>query len=245
MKDLKTFFKDRDESGPAIDVDIAKSINSGLRSLGQTEEVKKLKEKYKKPSNVENLQVPKVDSVVWRNISDKGKAVDAVIQKIVAKFLPGMSAVIQQFALLHKHKKEIKKSPLLKEIRRLTTDAVLPLSHAVSASCQQRKDAIKPDLDTKFHVLCEPSQPMSATHLFGDNLNARLKELGDTKMFSLSKKTYSYRKDNKQRYRSVNQEDLQRGYSKNHKPQYSNSRKGNQSTNQKRNQKGKWAQKHQ
>ena len=118
---------------------------------------------------------------------------DAGIQKIVAKFLPGISAVIQQFALLHKHKKEIKNSSLLKEIRRLATDAVLSLSHA----CQQRKNAIKLDLDTKVHVLCEPSQPVSATHLFGDNLNARLKELDDTKMFSLSKKTYSYRKGKK------------------------------------------------
>ena len=65
---------------------------------------------------MENLLVPKMDSVLWRNISDKGKVVDARIQKVVAKFLPGMSAVIQQFALLHKHKKKIKKNPLLKEI---------------------------------------------------------------------------------------------------------------------------------
>ena len=63
-----------------------KSIYGGLRSLGQTEEVKKLNEKYQVLSNMENLQVPKVDSVIWRNISDKGKAVDAGIQKAVAKF---------------------------------------------------------------------------------------------------------------------------------------------------------------
>ena len=43
------------------------------------------------------------------------------------------------------------------------------------------------------------SQPVSATHLFGDNLNARLKELDGTNKFSLSKKTYIYRKDKKQR----------------------------------------------
>ena len=57
---------------------------------------------------MENLQVPKVESVVWRNISDKGVAVDAGIQTAVAKFLPDVSAFIQQFALLHKHKIEIK-----------------------------------------------------------------------------------------------------------------------------------------
>ena len=165
---------------------------------------------------------------------------DAGIQKVVAKFSPGMSAVIQQFALLHKHKKKIKKNPLLKEIRRLTTDVVLSLSHVVSASCQQRKDSIKPYLDTKFQVLCEPSQLVSATHLFWDNLNARLKDLCDTKKFS-----FSYRKDKKHRYRSGNQEDFQRGYSENHRPQYSNFRKGKQPTNQRRDQKGKWAQKRQ
>ena len=75
----------------------------------------------------------------------------------------------------------MKKIPVFKEIKKLSTEAVSALSHAVSASCQQRKDAIKSELDSKFHSLCELAHPVSATQLFGDNLNAELKELDDSK----------------------------------------------------------------
>ena len=68
---------------------------------------------------------------------------------------------------------------MFKEIKKLSTVAVSALSHAVSASCQQQKDAIKAELDNKFHSLCEPPHQNSATQLFGDKLNAELKELGD------------------------------------------------------------------
>ena len=55
---------------------------------------------------------------------------------------------------------------------------------------QQRKDAIKSELDSKFHSLCEPAYPVSATQLLGDNLNAELKELYDSKKVSIAKKMF-------------------------------------------------------
>ena len=80
---------------------------------------------------------------IWRNISDKGKMVDAAVQKAVSKFMPDLTVIVQQLELIDKNKKELKKSPVLKEIKELSTEAVSALSHAVSASCQQRKDVIK------------------------------------------------------------------------------------------------------
>ena len=70
--------------------------------MGKTEDIKKLKEKYCRPKNVGNLQVPKVAPVIWRNLSVKGKSVDAAMQKTLAKFLPGMIAIIQQLDILAK-----------------------------------------------------------------------------------------------------------------------------------------------
>ena len=133
LKDLKVFFKGSEESGPAIDKELAEIVNKGLRSVGQTEEVKKLKKKFKKPSNVENLQVPTVEPIMWRNMSEKGKAADAAVQKAVAKFVPGVAAVIQQLELINKNKKQLKKNPIFKEIKKLLMEAVSALSHAVSA----------------------------------------------------------------------------------------------------------------
>ena len=125
-------FKGTEKSGPAIDKGLADVVNEGLRSVGQSEEVKKLQEKFIRPSNVDNLQVPKVEPIIWRNLSDKGKATDAAVQK----FMPGLTAIVQQLELINKHKKELKKIPVFKEIKNLSTEAVSALSHAVSASCQ-------------------------------------------------------------------------------------------------------------
>ena len=119
-------------------------MNEGLRSVGQSEEVKNLREKCIRPSNVDNLQVPKVKSILWRNISDKGEATDAAAQKkAVSKFMPGLTAIVKQLELINKSKKELKRIPVFKEIKKLSTEAVSALSHTVSASCQQQKDAIK------------------------------------------------------------------------------------------------------
>ena len=68
--------------------------------------------------------------------------------------MPGLTAIVQQLELINKHKEELKKIPFFKEIKKLSTEAVSALSHAVSASCQQGKDAIKSELDSKFHSLC-------------------------------------------------------------------------------------------
>ena len=108
LKELKLVFKGTEKSGPAIDKGLADVVNEGLRSVGQSEEVKKLREKFIRPSNVDNLQVPKVEPIIWRNLSDKGKATDAAVQKAVSKFMSGLTAIVQQLELINKHKKELK-----------------------------------------------------------------------------------------------------------------------------------------
>ena len=52
LKDLKSFFKGSEEIGSAIDKGMAAIVNSGLRALSKTEEVKKLKEKILRPANI-------------------------------------------------------------------------------------------------------------------------------------------------------------------------------------------------
>ena len=60
LKQLKSVFKRTEKSGPAIYKGLAGIANEGLRSVGQSEEVKKLREKFTGPFNVDrNLQVSK------------------------------------------------------------------------------------------------------------------------------------------------------------------------------------------
>ena len=105
LKELKLVFKGTEKSGPAIDKGLADVMNEGLRSVGQSEEVKRLREKFIRPSKVDNLQVPKEEPIIWCNISDKRKETDAAVQKAVSKFMPGLTAIVQQLELIDKHKK--------------------------------------------------------------------------------------------------------------------------------------------
>ena len=107
LKELKLVFKGTEKSGPAIDKGLADVVNEGLRSVGQSEEVKNLREKCIRPSNIDNLQVPKVKPILWRNMSDKGEATDAAAQKkAVSKFMPGLTAIVKQLELINKSKKK-------------------------------------------------------------------------------------------------------------------------------------------
>ena len=67
--------------------------------------MKRLREKFIRPSNLDNLQVPKVEPIIWHIISDKGKVVDAAVQKAVSTFMPGLAAIVQQMELINMNKK--------------------------------------------------------------------------------------------------------------------------------------------
>ena len=95
-------------------------MNEGLRSIGQSEGVKNQRAKFIRPSNIDNLRVPKVEPIIWRN---KGKGTDAAVQNAAHKFMPGLTAIVQQMELIYKNKKEMNKIYVLK-IEKLSTEAV-------------------------------------------------------------------------------------------------------------------------
>ena len=94
-------FKASEKSVPAIDKGLADVVNEGLRLVGQSEEVKKLREKSIRPSNVDNLQVHKVEPIKWRiDMSDKGKAADADVKKAVSNVCCTLLYVPSCFAII-------------------------------------------------------------------------------------------------------------------------------------------------
>ena len=92
LKELKSGFKGTEKSGPAIDKGLAAVVNEGFRSVGQSEEVKKLREKFIRPSNVDNLN--KEEPIIWRNISDEENATGAAVQEAVSKFMTGLTVIV-------------------------------------------------------------------------------------------------------------------------------------------------------
>ncbi len=161
-----------------MSTEIAPIINRGLRVMGQQDAMKKLRDTYSRPSNVGNLKIPKVNPIVWKTLSTKGKCVDAAIQKSMSKFSAAITPVVKQIDLLATHKKEVKRHPVLQEMKQLTMDAMHMLSHAVTSSNQMRKDAVKSELHPKFQKLCNPDHAVSETQLFWRSVTIRVERFG-------------------------------------------------------------------
>ena len=70
------------------------------------------------------------------------------------------------------------------------------------------------ELDNKFNSLCEPALRVSATQLFGDNLNVEPKELDDSKKVYVAKKRGYFKPERKHRYdkKYTSQEDFRRRF---------------------------------
>ena len=56
------------------------------------------------PNVLESLQEVIKQGSILHNLSDKGKATDAAVQKALSKFMPGLTAIVQQLELINKHK---------------------------------------------------------------------------------------------------------------------------------------------
>ena len=59
LADLQAAFQQTAETGPNIDQKIADVLNDGLRKPPSDETIKVLKDKHKRPDNINNLQIPR------------------------------------------------------------------------------------------------------------------------------------------------------------------------------------------
>ncbi len=55
--------------------------NEGLRAAVDENKLKELQEKYLRPENIDNLQVPLVDNTLWRQLLRELRARDVQYQK--------------------------------------------------------------------------------------------------------------------------------------------------------------------
>lgn len=171
---LGQYFNDDTEVGPKLEDGLAKMANDALRGKAQPEKLKKLTEKYKRPANVENLQVPKVEETLWRQLRKEAKGADYLLQKTQSSFSLALIPIIKTVGIIHSSKnKELK--PLLE----LVTDSFKILTLEVTNNHEVRRDKIKKELEPKYRGIC--NKETSTTKLFGDQLQEAVKALGDSK----------------------------------------------------------------
>lgn len=129
-----------------------------LRSKLKEEMIKQLQEKHKRPNNVENLQVPKVDEVIWHQLRKETKSYDFAMQKKQAYVRQTLVPVMKLMQM-------IKEKESTESMHKIVSDIFIMLTRAVVQSNEGRMEKI----------LCATTP--SAELLFGDKLQEKVKQL--------------------------------------------------------------------
>lgn len=178
LDDLDQYFVPKSETGEKISDKLATVVNRILREDPSEEKFKELKEKYKRPSNVDNMQVPTIDNTLWRVLDRQTRAVDLQLQRDMGSLTTCMVPVLQILDSLQNPTGNQKED--LKKIKGLAGDTFKLMSHFIVANIQQRKEKIKREKHLKPRVKAILKETTSSsTQLFGDKLKDEMKVLSE------------------------------------------------------------------
>ena len=95
---FKTFveqFAPGEQTGQAIDHDLATIVNELLTKKLTKEKLEPVQDKYLKPENCENLVAPKINKPIWQQLKQETKNTDSTFQKIQQLSLSSLYAILQ------------------------------------------------------------------------------------------------------------------------------------------------------
>lgn len=172
--ELDDYFEPQDGVGEEVGEQIGKITERALRGTKEKKDGEKLidlKKKHLRPKNITNLQVPRVDDILWRQLKRDVRAVDFQMQKANANYSQALIPVIK--AMGHLKDKEYDKAG------ECITDAFKTLCLSIKANIAGRRERIIKELQPKFKSICQ--NEASASNLFGDNFTESVKKLDSTK----------------------------------------------------------------
>ena len=101
-EDITDFLIEDKEQGKPIPDQLALLANKSLRCKSIDEKLKELKSKHKRPENVENLQITKVDDILWSQLRPETKAFDYSQQKMQSVLSQALVPVIKLMQTVRK-----------------------------------------------------------------------------------------------------------------------------------------------
>ena len=164
-----------DETGEEVGEHIARITEKALRggsSKKDEEKLQDLKQKHKRPMNINNLQVPKVEEMLWRQLSRSTKHSDFMQQVAVANFGQAMVPIIKALELM-----QSRKDP--ERMQTYMMDAFKTLSLLIKTTNTARLERVKKELNPRYREVCQEGP--SATKLLGDNFHETVKKLDQAK----------------------------------------------------------------
>ncbi len=176
LSDLKEFYAEEGDTGDNISNGLAAVLNQAMRGGTDKEKMTKIRETYKRPDNLTNIQVPRIDTFLWRQLKHETRTSDVLLQRSVGQFSLAMVPVARAMDLLHA------KTCNEEVLKGLVVDTFKIICDSITTTNQARRDNIKKELNPRFKSLCGLDQPISATKLFGDKLQEDTKALDDNKV---------------------------------------------------------------
>ena len=178
-------YKEADQSGPPVSETLAKLITDQLKVKITEDHEKSLFQEYLQPANIPLMATPKLNPEIAKKISRSSLAIDQKLvdssDKIVQSLLVNTQLAERVGLLKQKVLGETRQE--IKELAKLSTDALQAGAIAFQVTSQRRRERIKKDLSPAYQELCEPPKEES-TWLFGDNLGEKIKELANNKGLS-------------------------------------------------------------
>ena len=85
FSELDNFFEEQGQTGDKVSDKLASVVNRSLRNPVDDNKLKELKNNYKRPENVENLQVHTTDHFIWRQLPRDVRSTDVQLQKAIGQ----------------------------------------------------------------------------------------------------------------------------------------------------------------
>ncbi|XP_060603392.1 uncharacterized protein LOC132756355 [Ruditapes philippinarum] len=141
LSEVEQSFAEDHKTGEPVGEKLAIVVNKALRAPTDKEKMKALTEKYKRPENLENLQIPRVENTVWEQLRNDTKLDDASKQKTIGLLNQLLLPTIHAMEELSKAKQ-----PDVNKISEYVGDSFKLMAHHINNINSQRKDNIKKEM---------------------------------------------------------------------------------------------------
>ncbi|MES9883956.1 MAG: hypothetical protein ABW185_24165 [Sedimenticola sp.] len=175
LSDLDQYFEPTMDTGDNVSVKFAEIINRILRAPADDKRFEDIKGKYRRPDNLQHLQVPAVNSSIWRQLPRESKVADAQMQKALGQFGTCIVPIVRGID----YAQSVSDAPLNKDtIMGYFGDAFKLMAFTMTLINKTRRDKILKELLPQFRTVCTKSS-LSDTQLFGDTLKDDLKSVNE------------------------------------------------------------------
>ena len=187
-----------DSVGPPVKDHVAAFVKKAFTKPPKEDGLKRLKDKFPAPSNIDCLDVPRANEPIYIKLSATAKNKDKAIQDNQAIFMRVVCAMVHITDTLAEHEKE---GEWIKDIMKVSTDAITLAASLKEDWLKARRDDIKPALPDDFKRLAAVNVPLNSKNLFGDDLEGSIKTVENTNKIA-KKMDSGKKKPNQGRYKN-------------------------------------------